>query len=151
MWLTLACEELRVHGTFETVNEKIKGLPEELIALEKEVIGRFENCHGGNWMKATLCLLEVSRQGLLETELLSLLGGMKDSSADSGDELLSSETLPAREWAVVYRNLKPLLRPCGDLGEGRLNFYHSSFSKAIEERYFLEEETYKCLERKKQK
>ena len=28
--------------------------------------------------------------------------------------------LPAREWAIIYRNLKPLLRPCGDLGESSL-------------------------------
>ena len=39
--------------------------------------------------------------------------------------------LPARDWAVIYRNLKPLLRPCGDLGEGRLDFYHRSLSKAV--------------------
>ena len=39
--------------------------------------------------------------------------------------------LPARDWAIIYRNLKPLLRPCGDLGEGRLDFYHRSLSKAV--------------------
>ena len=43
--------------------------------------------------------------------------------------------LPARDWAVIYRNLKPLLRPCGDLGEGRLDFYHRSLSKAVRKRY----------------
>ena len=42
--------------------------------------------------------------------------------------------LPAREWAIIYRNLKPLLRPCGDLGEGRLDFYHRSLSKAVRKR-----------------
>lgn len=39
--------------------------------------------------------------------------------------------LPAVKWAIVYRALKPLLRPCGDLGEGRLDFYHRSISKAV--------------------
>ena len=39
--------------------------------------------------------------------------------------------LPAVKWALVYRALKPLLRPCGDLGEGRLDFYHRSISKAV--------------------
>ena len=38
---------------------------------------------------------------------------------------------PAAKWALVYRALKPLLRPCGDLGEGRLNFYHRSISKVV--------------------
>ena len=31
LWLTLACEELRVHGTFENVIEKVEGLPNDLI------------------------------------------------------------------------------------------------------------------------
>ena len=39
--------------------------------------------------------------------------------------------VPAAKWALVYRALKPLLRPCGDLGEGRLDFYHRSISKAV--------------------
>ena len=39
-----------------------------------DVFSRFEKETGGVLMKATLCLLEVSRHGLLETELLALLG-----------------------------------------------------------------------------
>merc|ERR1740124_89182 len=51
--------------------------------------------------------------------------------------------LPARDWAIIYRNLKQLLRPCGDLGEGRLDFYHRSLSKAVRKKYFLGEDAYK--------
>ena len=43
--------------------------------------------------------------------------------------------LPAVKWALVYRALKPLLRPCGDLGEGRLDFYHRSISKAVRRKW----------------
>ena len=32
LWLTLACEELRVFGSFELLNEKIEALPDELIS-----------------------------------------------------------------------------------------------------------------------
>ena len=39
--------------------------------------------------------------------------------------------LPAAKWAVVFRALKPFLRPCGDSGEGRLDFYHRAMSKAV--------------------
>ena len=31
LWLTLACEELRVYGKFETLINKIESLPDELI------------------------------------------------------------------------------------------------------------------------
>ena len=43
--------------------------------------------------------------------------------------------VPAAKWALVYRALKPLLRPCGDLGEGRLDFYHRSISKAVRRKW----------------
>ncbi len=35
------------------------------------------------------------------------------------------------KWSEVYRALKPFIRPFGDSGEGRLDFYHRSLSKAI--------------------
>jgi len=31
LWLTLACEELRVFGSFENLLDKITGLPDDLI------------------------------------------------------------------------------------------------------------------------
>ena len=70
---------------------------------------------GENGEQAALTMLEVSRYGLFETELLALLS-RKDMS---------------RDWAVIYRNIKQLLRPCGNLGDGRLDFYHRSLSKAV--------------------
>ena len=60
-------------------------------------------------------------------------GGDKKPTAASGTKGKRKEKkfLPAAKWALVYRALKPLLRPCGDLGEGRLDFYHRSISKAV--------------------
>lgn len=199
LWLTLACEELRVFGKFETLIYKIKDLPDDLISLEECVFERFEGEDGGELMKACVCMLEVSRHGLLEMELLALLAEERNvkmpAYTDDADEIekinkkknenndadhdevekniektkeniskLVQETyvkdekdgegkdkdkvkfkrpkgkqvnfLPARDWAVIYRNLKPLLRPCGDLGEGRLDFYHRSLSKAVRRKYF---------------
>ena len=57
----------------------------------------------------------------------------KDAKKAAGQKQKKKEKkfLPAVKWALVYRALKPLLRPCGDLGEGRLDFYHRSISKAV--------------------
>ena len=159
-----------------------------------DVFSRFEQEAGGELMAATLCQLEVSRHGLLETELLALLGEKsnlkpsryvegeendvvtktedivksdvtvavekgeveklsdmfskltneayvvknkdeeKDSNKNKKSKRKQIKFLPAREWAIIYRNLKPLLRPCGDLGEGRLDFYHRSLSKAVRQK-----------------
>ncbi len=53
------------------------GLNEKLFILcrlEVDVLTRFEHEHGGELLVATLCLLEVSSRGLLEVELLQILG-----------------------------------------------------------------------------
>ena len=122
-----------MHGRFENVTEKIESLPDSLIEIETEVFLRFESESGGPLIKATLCLLEVSKHGLLETELLQLLNETLEVPSSDEEQAGNQQhaavertgnMLPAREWAVVYRNLKPFLRPCGDLGEGRLDFYH---------------------------
>ena len=42
--------------------------------LEKQVLDRFEKENGGTLLVAALCLLEVSERGLLEAELLAILG-----------------------------------------------------------------------------
>ena len=54
-------------------------------------------------------------------------------SDDSAKEKGYKDTarLPAYRWSEVYRALKPFLRPFGDSGEGRLDFYHRSLSKAV--------------------
>jgi len=45
--------------------------------------------------------------------------------------------LPAYKWTDIYRALRPFLRPFGDSGEGRLDFYHRSLSKAVRKRHVL--------------
>lgn len=42
-------------------------------SLEEQVLTRFEEENGGQVVVATVCLLETSRHGLLETELLQML------------------------------------------------------------------------------
>ncbi|XP_073234620.1 TPR repeat-containing protein DDB_G0287407-like isoform X1 [Porites lutea] len=199
LWLTLACEELRVYGVFNKMDEKIASLSDDLISLEEQVLTRFEEENGGQIVVATVCLLETSRHGLLETELLQMLAeesmltpppyveGESDqitvtkaeTTEAAPDKLTVADKLskqvdetyvqkdgdddeeerkktvggtkkkrkekkfvPAAKWALVYRALKPLLRPCGDLGEGRLDFYHRSISKAVRRKYFTGSEGY---------
>ncbi|XP_071502709.1 telomerase protein component 1-like [Diadema antillarum] len=148
LWLSIACEELRVYGVFAKVTDKINMLADGLLELLAQVLERFEEESGGNLMTATLCLLECSSSGLLETELLSILGdednlmpceeeGEKEKGAsEKGEKSQKLQILPAVKWARVYRALRPFLRPFGDSGEGRLDFYHRSLSKAVRKKYF---------------
>lgn len=53
-----------------------------------QILERFEKENGGELLAATLCLLEVSARGLLETELLAILGDDSNmhNTAKSKDE-----------------------------------------------------------------
>nr|XP_006815135.1 PREDICTED: telomerase protein component 1-like [Saccoglossus kowalevskii] len=151
LWLAIACEELRVYGVFHRMNEKIDSLADGLLDLLAQVLKRFEEENGGYLLVATLCLLEASATGLLETELLDILGDEdnlmppepseeKGVSGDAKDKEEKTFPLAPFKWAAVYRALKPLLRPFGDSGEGRLDFYHRSLSKAVRHMYFLNDD-----------
>eukprot|EP00058_Branchiostoma_floridae_P025527 XP_002611017.1 hypothetical protein BRAFLDRAFT_97506 [Branchiostoma floridae] len=144
LWLSIACEELRVYGVFEKVSKMIEGLADGLLNLLTQVLERFEEENGGYLLVATLCLLECSNTGLLETELLRILADednlmpkdMKHKKKGKGNSE-KLEILPMAKWAVVYRGLRTFLRPFGESGEGRLDFYHRSLSKAVRSKYFL--------------
>ena len=113
--------------------------------LLEQVLHRFEQEGGGHLRVATLCLLEVSSRGLLESELLEILATddlmppKVDDTAEKGETENSEKevtfkkcgTLPAYKWATVFRALRTFLRPFGNSGEGRLDFYHRSLSKAV--------------------
>ncbi|XP_071485074.1 telomerase protein component 1-like [Diadema antillarum] len=142
LWLSIACEELRVFGLFDRINDKINSLADGLFELLEQVFTRFEEENGGMLLVATLCLLECSATGLLETELLLILGDEDNlmpgnkTGGRSEKKYHDMAPLPAAKWAVVYRALKPFIRPFGDSGEGRLDFYHRALSKAVRRKYF---------------
>lgn len=75
LWLSLACEELRVFGTFELLDEKIASLASDLLGLVQQIISRVvaESAAGGDLMQAAFSLIRASRFGLVESELLDLL------------------------------------------------------------------------------
>ena len=63
MYLSVACEELRVFGVFEQMGNKLKSLPHTLPQLLGEVLARLEEDHGESLVAAALCLLACSRNG----------------------------------------------------------------------------------------
>ncbi|MEK6323893.1 MAG: DUF4062 domain-containing protein [Acidobacteriota bacterium] len=123
LYLVVACEELRLFGEFERVTARIDGLPENTERLLEQVLERLEVDLGADLVRDTLSLLECSRHGLLEIEMLELLG--RDSE----------EQLPRAVWARLYRGLRFYLRPTGEAGEGMLDFFHRQLAKAVRKRY----------------
>ena len=64
LWLSFACNELRVFGEFTTVTKKIQEFPEEFDNLIAHVIQRINSEIKNNLVDETLCLLHVSEFGL---------------------------------------------------------------------------------------
>jgi len=115
LFLVVACEELRVFGVYEKVSERIKTLGERIPKLFEEVLQRMEGDHGKQLVQDTCTLICTSRNGLLESELRSLLG-VSDS-----------------QWTGFLRSLSAFLKPTGD--EGEITFFHQQFYAAIAKRY----------------
>lgn len=74
-------------------------------------------------VKKTLTLIDASRHGLQESELLELL-------APRGKKLL-----PPIVWARLYRSLELYLHPLGDEENGMLGFFSQQMVNAVRNRY----------------
>eukprot|EP00753_Platysulcus_tardus_P014507 PLAT4384.1.p1 GENE.PLAT4384.1~~PLAT4384.1.p1 ORF type:complete len:2093 (+),score=763.88 PLAT4384.1:756-6281(+) len=141
LYLLMICEELRFHGQYgidgEGVTNKIRELPPEMPALfayvldrletEAEVYGAGDGGASGlsaHLIRETMTLLECSRQGLLEMELLELL-------APPGQPTLSQSV-----WLRLSRSLGAYLRLQEELDDCTLDFFHNQMSTAVRMRYF---------------
>lgn len=112
LYLSLACEEVRVHGVFETVDRKFASLPQRLKDLvQKETIprllriggeGRAEGRAAGRSAPRTpgvpevlLCAIALSKNGLNERELLAYANAATaaNAAANAAAPLSGSATL----------------------------------------------------------
>ena len=98
-----------------------------------------------SWVRGMLCLCDnlnkfqflflhqitcLNAALLFCISFLSTKLNSNNYTVDKGSEKSSCQ-LSAYKWAEVYRGLRTFLRPFGDSGEGRLDFYHRSLSKAV--------------------
>ncbi|XP_033102323.1 telomerase protein component 1-like, partial [Anneissia japonica] len=121
LWLSLACEELRVFGVFERLTDRIKTLPCTLEELLAEIIRRMITEDDTGFVEQILCLLECSRQGLMEIDLRLILG-----------DLDSKTPAPMLLWTQARRTLKTFLRKSGRVGQiEQLNLFHSSIKQTV--------------------
>ncbi|CAG5132430.1 unnamed protein product [Candidula unifasciata] len=147
LWLTLACQELKLVEGEQKVTLKIDKLPDSLLMLFDELLHRLETGPEGDLLVGTLCLLETSAAGLNEMELRQLLADdtsikppspfeeKEETEGREKDKNKEKELLSQDRWQLVYQTLQPFLRPYGDSKEGRLDFYHRALSKAVRKRY----------------
>ncbi len=129
LYLTVACEELRVSPRFEEITARIRQFPGNTPDLFAQVLDRLENDHGRGLVTDALCLIASSRHGLLESELLELL------KRDNEDRL------PVNIWAQLSRSLSAYMRNTDENHEGLIGFFHEQLRHAVEKRYLRDEKT----------
>jgi nephrocystin-3 len=74
LWLTIACEELRVYGEVRKLDDRIATLHDELPGLIEQALKRvIADSVFGDLLQATLSLIRCSKCGLSRDELCELL------------------------------------------------------------------------------
>ena len=128
LYLHLACEELRVFGVFEEITEYLKQIPPTTSILLQEVLKRLESELGTELISASLVLLCLVRNGLLECELAALLA-MLFSKNDT------AAILPPMVVTRLLRSLQGFLQPMGQENSDMLSLAHKDTEKAVRLRY----------------
>jgi WD40 repeat protein/energy-coupling factor transporter ATP-binding protein EcfA2 len=123
LYLLVALEELCLFGEYESLDLRIDTLPATLPDLFDQVLMRLEQDHTRDRAESILRLFAVSRSGLLESEILDLLGG-------------GAGELSRIHWTQFYRSLEPYLRPVDEAtGMGLIDFFHDQLRFAVYHRY----------------
>ena len=127
LYLRTVAEELRLHGVHETIEEVIDsytGLP-DLPSLFDRLLERLEVDFGRDLVDSFCSLVDLSRSGLAENELLELTGASR---------LDLSRLLFGFDYHMVRR-------------EGLLDFFHAYLRAAAHSRYLAEDEKRLALRR----
>jgi len=120
LFLTVALEELRGFGSYEQLNDKIASLPragDTVVGMFRQVIGRLSEDFDEHAVSHILSYLGVSRSGLSEPELHSLL---EQEGVTGRDDLYP-----------ILRQMRPYLLHRGEL----VYFYHQAFHTAVMQHY----------------
>ena len=127
LWLSLACEELRIFGEFERLTSKIRNLPDNLQELVFTVLYRLISEDETGFIRKVICFLVCSTSGLTETELRWGCGN-------------GEEPLPMMIWKRCRLPLQPYLLMVGKRrGEENLAFFHDSFNIVVRTKLLADE------------
>ena len=87
--------------------------------------------------------LHTEAQIAVQDELIEGKGKQKHqpvtTSVEQEPAMDDRRRLPAYKWSPVFHSLRPFLRPCGEPGEGRLDFYHRAVSKSVRLKYLTKQ------------
>jgi tetratricopeptide (TPR) repeat protein len=132
-FLRALLEEVRIHGTFETIADQIKDYltASTIDALYEMILARYERDYERDrpgLVKDTVSILWAARRGLSKPELMDLLGS-------------KGKPIPDAYWAPLYLAMEQSLIE----KDGQITFFNSQIRTAIAHRYLLSEERKKIV------
>lgn len=127
LYLVVTLEELSLFGDFDGLERRIRALPEGLPALFDQVLERLELDHGRHATEHVLTRIAASRAGLLESEILDVLG--------------SSQLATTPLWWSRLRLALDfyLQRVDSERERGTTDFFHEQLRTAVYRRYLTME------------
>ncbi|RXM94080.1 Telomerase protein component 1 [Acipenser ruthenus] len=144
LYLRLACEELRAFGVFEKIKEVLQSFPLTLTQLLQHVLSGLEQCCGAGQIARALAALSVSRTGLRERDLYSLLSMCKGLGTEpvTWQEVMrcaeSSENnlVPMATFSYLMRGLQSVIGQWDAQNpDSRLCLTNSLVRSAFEQQY----------------
>eukprot|EP00039_Didymoeca_costata_P003849 m.70069 g.70069 ORF g.70069 m.70069 type:complete len:904 (-) comp12107_c0_seq1:53-2764(-) len=137
-WLILACEELRVFGSFERLTDKIKNLDPTMEGLLGQILDRVQEEDQLGLLMHTLALLSETAHGLSESELKIMLGiWLQKQSGISNPENEENDvpTLPPLHWSETWTRVRPLTHwRRGVNGEAVIFCYSEAIKSKVQEK-----------------
>ncbi|EDV28934.1 uncharacterized protein TRIADDRAFT_52303 [Trichoplax adhaerens] len=148
LFLTLACEELRMFGIFEQITERIKTISQTIHGLLEQTLERIEIDHGKEIVTALFQVVLSSKDGIDETYLPLLLGVLtlpeiKKDLMQISIKKLSQYTTSALPicplmYARLLRAVKEFLFPAQQqdlVSSCQLAIQHGKIKEVLEARY----------------
>ncbi|XP_073527302.1 telomerase protein component 1 [Phyllobates terribilis] len=145
LYLTLACEELRANAIFEKLSEDIQKLPATLPQLLQKRLSTLEEEHGTDTVTVALTAICVSRNGLLERDLLRILSSLQQvrsmytaNWAEMVAAATSTDNLPMATFSLLLGGLRSVLGLWSHnlTSDPRLHLSSCLLREAVEKRYF---------------
>jgi tetratricopeptide (TPR) repeat protein len=128
-YIAVACEEFIIHPRIKNITARIESMNGNIPGLFGEVLERLEKEQGEPLVRRALSLIELSVNGLYESEIRGLLAPTCE------------ERIVPQAWARLRRSIGDYLKDTGQADEGLVDISHHQFSDAIRKRYGLDAES----------
>uniref|UniRef100_T1J3Q8 NACHT domain-containing protein n=1 Tax=Strigamia maritima TaxID=126957 RepID=T1J3Q8_STRMM len=137
LFLTFACHQMRLFWVFKEISENVRKMPNSVSGLLKEIMLQIERNNGSTLVSTAFKLLLMSKGGLLEEELYSILNLWMCSRKFNDPDLIEMcrlgnyKLLSRSRFAKFYGSVKVFLNLSSTLRNDALKISHREIVSVI--------------------